>query len=296
MSLVFKVFLVDHLTLFSLSLSQSKTDSSFQQATFRPLKAYTLESGSQDPLSKPRLLCLRSKHAKLKNLYTAYHLSTLSSNMQTIISQPLTIQSQDRSQLTSSHGGPSAQQHFAIGSSQMTSWNTEEPPVTSRTDSSGPHYADSSSRQADTELYHGDKIPRVTLTDSGTVRNTNDNTMYDIDLEQQARRVHPQALAPHNHIRPDPSQSPTNDSTSIVRRLSQRLSKRASSLWGGEAVAMTAEDEKRLEDERRAREEEERRLDEEEKEMLKRGLFNWSEMKHWRFWIRKEWWRKLARL
>lgn len=36
--------------------------------------------------------------------------------------------------------------------------------------------------------------------------------------------------------------------------------------------------------------EEDRTLDDEEKEMLKRGMFNWDEMRRWRYWIRKEWW------
>ena len=77
----------------------------------------------------------------------------------------------------------------------------------------------------------------------------------------------------------------------LAKRLSQSLGKRLSmASFRGEAAPLTEADEKRLEEEKMLKAEEERQLDEEEKEMLKRGLFNWSELKSWRFWIRKEWW------
>jgi hypothetical protein len=77
----------------------------------------------------------------------------------------------------------------------------------------------------------------------------------------------------------------------LAKRISQRINKRLSvASFLGEPAPLTQADEKRLEEERMLKAEEERKLDEEEKEMLKRGLFNWSELKSWRFWIRKEWW------
>ena len=36
--------------------------------------------------------------------------------------------------------------------------------------------------------------------------------------------------------------------------------------------------------------------EEAEKEFLRQGLFNWNEMKSWRFWVRKEWWCELELL
>ncbi|KAJ9101797.1 hypothetical protein QFC21_003136 [Naganishia friedmannii] len=69
----------------------------------------------------------------------------------------------------------------------------------------------------------------------------------------------------------------TND-TPLLRRLSQRLSLLSTGGAGAEYKSY----------EQLA--EEDRTLDAEEKAMLKRGMFNWSEMKHWRFWVRKEWW------
>jgi hypothetical protein len=77
----------------------------------------------------------------------------------------------------------------------------------------------------------------------------------------------------------------------LGKRISQRINKRLSmASFRGEPAPLTQADEKKLEEERMLKAEEERKLDEEEKEMLKRGLFNWSELKSWRFWIRKEWW------
>ncbi|KAJ9116997.1 hypothetical protein QFC22_004655 [Naganishia vaughanmartiniae] len=74
----------------------------------------------------------------------------------------------------------------------------------------------------------------------------------------------------------------TND-TPLLRRLSQRLSLLSPAGAGVEYKTY----------EQLA--EEDRTLDAEEKAMLKRGMFNWSEMKHWRFWIRKEWWGESCR-
>lgn len=77
----------------------------------------------------------------------------------------------------------------------------------------------------------------------------------------------------------------------LAKRLSQRIGKRLSmASFLGEPAPPTEADEKRLEEEKMLKAKEERDLDEEEREMLKRGLFNWSELRSWRFWIRKEWW------
>jgi hypothetical protein len=144
-------------------------------------------------------------------------------------------------------------------------------------------------------------------------RPQDDARLYNIDLERQIGRsrmdpsdglMYPSGSSHGSKTRspsPDTSrlhaqQSHRLDQPADLSRgesLSRRVSKRLSVLpWSGPAqhAPLSMEDEKRLEEERLERELEEKQLDEEEKEMLKKGLFNWSEMKSWRFWIRKEWW------
>lgn len=77
------------------------------------------------------------------------------------------------------------------------------------------------------------------------------------------------------HILPFSNTPPPQDEpTTLVKRLSLRL--------------LPAPDPNYKSPEQIA--EDDRTLDAEEKEMLKRGMFNWNEMRRWRFWIRKEWW------
>jgi hypothetical protein len=111
----------------------------------------------------------------------------------------------------------------------------------------------------------------------------------DTDAQRQSHddSIHPASLAYPPPAPPLTTFSSTNQLISpdtvgpdapLLRRLSQRLS--ILSPAGAGAEYKTYEQ----------LAEEDRTLDAEEKAMLKRGMFNWSEMKNWRFWIRKEWW------
>lgn len=199
------------------------------------------------------------------------------------------IGEQGRPRVSLSYARPFQEEDVGTGfSHSMNETKEQQPqvPLTLHMYNRGPEYAESSCNQP-TETCSGDSTSRVTLTDNGSVPNPRDNAMYDIDLEHQTG-----PLQPHHHLETDQSQDLSHTSTCIVRRLSQHLSRQASSLWRGDPVTTTEKGEKGLEDEKRAWEQEPQSLNEEEDEMLKRGLFNWSELKNWRFWVRKEWWRE----
>ena len=143
--------------------------------------------------------------------------------------------------------------------------------------------------------------PQYSYESSSKMDDPSDNKMYSMDLERHAGNT-----SDHSHDSTPRSHSPDinyrqqynqdrriehEQTQPLAKRVSMQLGKRLSMIsFRGGNVPLTEMDEKRLQEERLAHDEEERRLDEEEKEMLKKGLFNWTELRSWRFWIRKEWW------
>jgi hypothetical protein len=125
---------------------------------------------------------------------------------------------------------------------------------------------------------------------------------YSMDSEQNRRRYPangsndsiPRSHSPETNHHQGYSQSGHvgfAQAQPLSKRVSVKLSNRLSMFsLRGENAPLTGTDEKRSEEEKRAHDEEEHQLDEEEKQMLKKGLFNWTELRQWRFWFRKEWW------
>lgn len=97
-----------------------------------------------------------------------------------------------------------------------------------------------------------------------------DNLPPDPDGQpyNQAAAYSQQHILPFSSVPPPPAEG-----ASLVKRLSLLLPAQDPNYKSPEQIA-----------------EEDRTLDAEEKEMLKRGMFDWNEMRRWRFWIRKEWW------
>ncbi|KAI5448871.1 hypothetical protein NCC49_006058 [Naganishia albida] len=97
-----------------------------------------------------------------------------------------------------------------------------------------------------------------------------DNLPPDPDGQpyNQAAAYSQQHILPFSSVPPPPAEG-----ASLVKRLSLLLPAQDPNYKSPEQIA-----------------EEDKTLDAEEKEMLKRGMFDWNEMRRWRFWIRKEWW------
>jgi hypothetical protein len=120
------------------------------------------------------------------------------------------------------------------------------------------------------------------LSETDSQRPSHDDPIHPASLAYPPPAPQPSTTSTFSSL--NPLTSPDADAggghtdTPLLRRLSQRLSLLSPAGAGGEYKTY----------EQLA--EEDRTLDAEEKAMLKRGMFNWSEMRNWRFWIRKEWW------